>query len=190
MVRLPRGKTHVVAGMVLISICSVGEALAQSDPGVRGGTAGAGGALPGLSATELSFFNAAADVFAEVDTVSGGLGPRFNLDSCAGCHVQPTVGGSSPAVNPQIAVANQAHNTIPSFVTLNGPIREASRAARAGSCSSKKSARRPGPWPEATGVMSATSVPMGVSSGARSRIVSRAICYRRPFSLAQRRIVA
>jgi len=125
MVRLPRAKTHVVAGIVLISICSVGEALAQSDPGVRGGTAGAGGALPGLSATELSFFNAAADVFAEVDTVPGGLGPRFNLDSCAGCHAQPTVGGSSPSINPQVAVANQAHNILPSFVTLNGPVREA-----------------------------------------------------------------
>jgi CxxC motif-containing protein (DUF1111 family) len=56
-----------------------------------------------------------------------GLGPRFNLDSCAGCHVHPEIGGSSPALNPQIAVAHKAGatNQIPSFITANGPIREA-----------------------------------------------------------------
>ena len=41
----------------------------------------------------------------EAEGVSDGLGPRFNLDGCAGCHMQPTVGGTSPAVNPQVAVA-------------------------------------------------------------------------------------
>src|SRR5260221_6881016 len=56
-----------------------------------------------------------------------GLGPRFNLNSCSGCHLQPAVGGSSPAVNPQVAVANLngATNTVPAFVTLTGPVREA-----------------------------------------------------------------
>ena len=55
------------------------------------------------------------------------MGPRFNLDGCAGCHMQPAVGGSSPAVNPQVAVATAfgARNTVPSFITLNGPVREA-----------------------------------------------------------------
>jgi CxxC motif-containing protein (DUF1111 family) len=105
------------------------------DPGVRGGAPGAGGALPGLNATEKAFFTAAQGVFEEVDSVSGkitgedgvGLGPRFNLNSCAGCHAFPAVGGTSPATNPQIAVAtlDGAKNTIPSFITLNGPVREA-----------------------------------------------------------------
>ena len=72
--------------------------------------------------------------FAEVDSVSGtipgepgvGLGPSFNLNSCAGCHKFPAVGGSSPAVNPQVALATQygANNTVPSFITVNGPVRE------------------------------------------------------------------
>ena len=55
------------------------------------------------------------------------MGPRFNLDGCAGCHLQPAVGGTSPAVNPQVAVATAfgAQNTVPSFITLNGPVREA-----------------------------------------------------------------
>jgi CxxC motif-containing protein (DUF1111 family) len=97
------------------------------DPGVRGGPAGAGGPLPGLSTPERNFFDAALDVFQEVDAVSNGLGPRFNADSCAACHAHPAVGGTSPAVNPQFAAAtfNGAKNTVPSFITPDGPVREA-----------------------------------------------------------------
>jgi CxxC motif-containing protein (DUF1111 family) len=56
-----------------------------------------------------------------------GLGPRFNLNSCAGCHAQPAVGGTSPAVNPQVEVATLAgaRNVVPWFVARNGPVREA-----------------------------------------------------------------
>jgi hypothetical protein len=97
------------------------------DPGVRGGSPGAGGPLPGLSQNELNFFNAAKNVFNEVETVPTGLGPGFNLNSCAGCHAQPSVGGSSPAANPQVRVATAqgAINTLPPFVTATGPVREA-----------------------------------------------------------------
>src|SRR5215470_16048803 len=105
------------------------------DPGVRGGRPGAGGPLRGLNTDETTAFTAARDVFAEVDSVSGtvagedgaGLGPRFNMNSCAGCHAQPDIGGSSPAINPQVAVAtlDGARNTVPSFIKVNGPIREA-----------------------------------------------------------------
>src|SRR5262249_21822486 len=67
------------------------------------------------------------NVFTETDSVPLGLGPRFNLDSCSGCHAQPSVGGTSPAINPQIQVANAngAKNTIPPFISATGPIREA-----------------------------------------------------------------
>jgi CxxC motif-containing protein (DUF1111 family) len=103
------------------------------DPGPRTGAASAGKAIPGLSSREITAFTNARATFQEVDSVAGileegkGLGPRFNLDSCAGCHAFPDVGGASPAVNPQIAVARKAgaSNTIPSFISLNGPIREA-----------------------------------------------------------------
>lgn len=49
------------------------------------------------------------------------------MDSCARCHAFPTIGGASPFVNPQIAVATKAgaRNTIPAFVLPNGPVREA-----------------------------------------------------------------
>jgi CxxC motif-containing protein (DUF1111 family) len=51
----------------------------------------------------------------------------MNLGSCGGCHLHPALGGTSPPVNPQIAFANKkgAANTVPSFITLNGPVREA-----------------------------------------------------------------
>ena len=98
-----------------------------SDPGVRGGPAGAGQPLAGLTANEQAFFVAGLEDFAEAEGVGDGLGPRFNLDSCGGCHSQPTVGGTSPAVNPQVAVATDfgARNILPSFITPDGPVREA-----------------------------------------------------------------
>jgi CxxC motif-containing protein (DUF1111 family) len=98
-----------------------------ADPGARGGSPGAGGPLPGLSQNELNFFNAAKNIFSEVETVPTGLGPRFNLDSCSGCHAQPSVGGSSPTTNPQVQAATTqgATNTIPPFITASGPVREA-----------------------------------------------------------------
>jgi CxxC motif-containing protein (DUF1111 family) len=104
-------------------------ALAQSarDPGVRAGAAGAGLSVPNLPTEERSYFDAGKIDFSEQEGVGDGLGPRFNLDGCAGCHMQPAIGGSSPPVNPQVGVATAfgARNTVPSFVTLNGPIREA-----------------------------------------------------------------
>ena len=97
------------------------------DPGVRGGPAGAGGPLPGLTSAQNAFFGNGLEDFAEAEGVGDGLGPRFNLDGCGGCHVQPATGGSSPAVNPQVAIATAfgAKNKVPPFISSNGPIREA-----------------------------------------------------------------
>ena len=101
------------------------------DPGVRGGAAGAGGPLPGLTADETAFFSDGQARFGEIEVVTGGtnngLGPRFNSNQCLSCHAQPAVGGSSPAQNPMIAVAtlNGAKNVVPWFITPNGPVREA-----------------------------------------------------------------
>src|SRR5688572_15805139 len=110
----------------IVAISSAG-AYAQVDPGVRPGASGAGAPLPGLSANELVFFDAGRDDFAEAEGIGDGLGPRFNLDGCGACHLQPDIGGTSPTVNPQVAAATAfgARNTVPSFITLDGPIREA-----------------------------------------------------------------
>ncbi len=100
---------------------------AARDPGVRGGAAGAGAPIAGLTRTELAFFNAGKDDFEEEEKIADGLGPTMNLGSCAACHLQPAVGGTSPAVNPQVAFAKAdgAANAVPSFITPKGPVREA-----------------------------------------------------------------
>ena len=111
-----------------------GDGPHASDPGVRGGSPGAGTPIAGLTSSQLAFFSAGLTNFDTIDSVSGaiagtgtGLGPRFNAESCAQCHAQPSSGGSSPAVNPQVAAATDqgATNLIPPFITINGPVREA-----------------------------------------------------------------
>jgi CxxC motif-containing protein (DUF1111 family) len=149
------------------------------DPGVqsavRTGTFSNGVSIsPGTSLIDPSndpngftaFFEDGLFRFQEIEGVANnadgnnGLGPRFNFNQCAGCHSQPAVGGSGPAVNPQFAgfgscasasdlsegpvngvvvtsgqslptpaqkgtiVCNNT-NRVPSFITANGPTREA-----------------------------------------------------------------
>ncbi|HEY6969714.1 MAG TPA: di-heme oxidoredictase family protein [Candidatus Angelobacter sp.] len=123
----------------------VGTAFAQvNDPGVRSSTGvNAGQPLASVSGNpnDLAFFQAGLAQFNEHQTVTGdnpGLGPRFNLDSCGGCHSQPAAGGTSPSANvfPNVGpnpesqvIANGtvsgSTNTIPSFITATGPVREA-----------------------------------------------------------------
>jgi len=130
----------------LLVCLAASAALAQTDPGPRPGASGAGGPLPGLGTADVTFFNAARDIFTEIDSVSGGiageagkgLGPTFNSNGCATCHAQPDVGGTSPhpslgqvmKKNPQVflgALDRQAGHdqTVPSFITSDGPVREA-----------------------------------------------------------------
>ena len=101
--------------------------LAARDPGVRGGDAGAGAPIAGLTPGQRLFFDAGKDEFEEPETVPDGLGPRFNLNSCGGCHAQPATGGTSPAINPEVEMATDAgaQNQIPFFVQPSGPTREA-----------------------------------------------------------------
>jgi CxxC motif-containing protein (DUF1111 family) len=104
------------------------------DPGVRAGSVGAGQPLSTLTSDQLLFFQDGQTRFQEVDTVPAGLGPAYNSTSCASCHSQPAVGGSSPSAtqypnvgpNPQVAAATAggATNTVPSFITADGPVRE------------------------------------------------------------------
>jgi CxxC motif-containing protein (DUF1111 family) len=110
---------------------------AQTDPGPRPNptAGGTGGARPlrNLNANEIAAFNEGMVRFSEVDSVSGtqpgargtGLGPRFNGNSCAQCHAHPVAGGSSPQVNPQVAMATTfgAQNAVPAFIQQNGPVR-------------------------------------------------------------------
>lgn len=117
---------RILSGLATV-ILGAGCCFAQTDPGVRGGAPGAGTPFTALTAGELDFFtNHGVPAFSEVENVAAGLGPRFNLDSCGGCHAQPGLGGSSPAANPQYvnAATMAPGNTVPSFITPNGPVRE------------------------------------------------------------------
>jgi len=97
---------------------------------------------PGLSPALKVACEQAIIRFQEVDSVSGtlpgeegvGLGPTFNGNSCAMCHSEPGVLGSSPGLNskidpmpnPQVALAtlDGARNVVPAFITPGGPVRE------------------------------------------------------------------
>ena len=111
------------------------------DPGVRGGTVNSGQPLSSVSQTPGApdFFANGLLRFQNVESVQGGanngLGPRFNSNQCSSCHSQPAIGGSSPSAtvfpnvgpNPETLVysLDGAQNTLPSFITPNGPVREA-----------------------------------------------------------------
>ena len=135
---LARRPSSLRAALTLSTALLVLPAQARAeatDPGPRAGPAAAGGPLPSLTQAELDQFNAGQDEFADPQSVSGGiadeggagLGPRFNANSCSACHSQPAVGGTSPALNPLIEIANLdgATNVVPWFIVPNGPVREA-----------------------------------------------------------------
>jgi CxxC motif-containing protein (DUF1111 family) len=140
-------KLLAIASVLLFSaaLAFPGNVLAQTDPGVRGGpingqpgaTQGGPLPLPSVNANTptgiLEFFDNGLGRFQEQEVVSGGvnngLGPRFNLNSCSGCHAQPAVGGSSPQSNPEFQViaqgiASGSTNSLPSFITPHGPTLE------------------------------------------------------------------
>jgi CxxC motif-containing protein (DUF1111 family) len=120
-----------------------GSSSGAQDPGPRAGSVGAGKPLSTLNAYQLQFFRNGLARFIQVDSVSGtisgepgeGLGPGYNSNSCVSCHAQPSAGGTSPSTNaypnigpnPQVAVATAdgATNTLPYFITSDGPVREA-----------------------------------------------------------------
>jgi len=134
----------VVALAFLLAVSFATVTLGQhspQDPGVRGGTVNSGQPLSSVSQTPGApdFFANGLLRFQEIESVQGGanngLGPRFNSNQCSSCHSQPAIGGTSPSAtvfpsigpNPETLVygLDGAQNTLPSFITPNGPVREA-----------------------------------------------------------------
>jgi CxxC motif-containing protein (DUF1111 family) len=129
-------RKSLVLQLSLGTLLFAGAAFAQTDPGVQGGNRGTGAVLstvasdPGLAA----FFTDGQSRFTDVESVSNsptgnnGLGPRFNSVSCVSCHIQPAIGGTGAATNPQFSFAGSSvapKDTTPAFITANGPTREA-----------------------------------------------------------------
>ncbi len=129
----------LLASLVATAVQSpIAQAAGPTDPGVRHAPTDNSTPQPlaGLGPDEMTFFLDGMARFNFIEVVSGGsaaegtgngLGPRFNSNQCASCHLQPNVGGSSPPINPlpAIAAADGATNTVPWFIVSHGPIREA-----------------------------------------------------------------
>ena len=108
--------------------CSSAQAEIARDPGPHPtGATDQPQPLEGLTSGQTALFNAGMAKFQGREAVKDGLGPTMNLDSCGGCHSQPTAGGTSPAKNPQFIFFNdnlKKTNRLPPFITENGPVRE------------------------------------------------------------------
>ncbi|HET6840403.1 MAG TPA: di-heme oxidoredictase family protein [Candidatus Angelobacter sp.] len=105
------------------------------------GNEGAGEVLGNAGPLSTPFWFDALAVFSQLASVDGaidsasknptilGLGPAFNANSCFTCHSQPTIGGTSPAQNPQLPLAHAFGATnaedLGRFLKPNGPVREA-----------------------------------------------------------------
>src|SRR2546428_8194618 len=98
----------VVGAILVVALFGASQAIQAQhraqDPGVRGGPAGAGEPIVGLSADELDMFKAGLTEFSEEDGITEGVGPRFNFVSCAGCRSQAATGGTRPVTNPLFRV--------------------------------------------------------------------------------------
>ncbi|MGA7292773.1 MAG: di-heme oxidoredictase family protein [Terriglobales bacterium] len=123
-----------ITSLSLAVVLVAGPASAQTDPGVQSASRGTGATIinpPSDPNGFTAFFNDGLSRFQEVEAVSNsannGLGPRFNATQCSSCHAQPAVGGSGAAVNPQFLFISSGvapNDTMPSFITANGPTLE------------------------------------------------------------------
>ena len=93
-----------------------------------------GGPFDGLTVDEIMAFNRGKELMKKRFTPSEGLGPFYNTTSCANCHEDPVVGGSSPAyrnfyivgigeVGDQVPIQDPEIPSLvlPSYGILDGP---------------------------------------------------------------------
>src|SRR5262245_698760 len=99
-----------LASAVALPLLEAGAQLAlpftAQDPGPRLTPSRNGAPFEGLTPVQHQLFINGHQVFNAAATVQGtlpgtrpGLGPRFNMDSCAGCHGHPHLGGTSQMLN-------------------------------------------------------------------------------------------
>jgi hypothetical protein len=110
--------------------CPVTPCPTAVDPGPRPLPADSGNFYSTLTANQNAITERLTQIFTEVNYVAGGplvktvgLGPYFNSNQCTSCHAYPAPGGSSAPTNPLFGVyqLEGATNTMPYFVTTNGP---------------------------------------------------------------------
>jgi CxxC motif-containing protein (DUF1111 family) len=79
-----------------------------------------GDPLPGLTADELSRFQAGKAAFEEVEGVADGVGPVFNRDSCVACHDGQATGGGSAILS--IRIGSMTNGLFDSLIDKGGPV--------------------------------------------------------------------
>lgn len=86
----------VLLAPLLLTGCPFLQPPAMDDgPIAEGIMAKMGEPLPGATAEQLETFRRGKEVFLKRFDLADGLGPTFNLTSCAGCHEKPAPGGSA-----------------------------------------------------------------------------------------------
>lgn len=84
----------LAASLVIAAGCGGGSGSSSADPADI--FAPLGEPLPSASNAQLAAFARGREVALHPFRPADGLGPEFNLVSCAGCHEKPVTGGSGP----------------------------------------------------------------------------------------------
>ena len=92
-----------------------------------------GDPLPGLSDAELARFAAGVEEFESEETPEEGLGPVFNDTSCARCHADPGVGGSSATLETRFGGVGKDGKFDP-LTSEGGSLIQVNGIGPAGSC--------------------------------------------------------
>ena len=92
-----------------------------------------GDPLPGLTQAELARFAAGKEEFEAEETPEEGLGPVFNDTSCARCHADPGVGGSSGLLETRFG-ARRADGTFDPLSAEGGSLIQVKGIGVAGNC--------------------------------------------------------
>ncbi|MEP0847794.1 MAG: c-type cytochrome [Phycisphaerae bacterium] len=95
-----RGKWIAAGAAALLSPlaltgCPLGGTAMDDGPIADGIAAKLGEPIPSATAEQLATFERGRKVFTKRFDLADGLGPSFNLNSCAGCHEKPVGGGGA-----------------------------------------------------------------------------------------------
>lgn len=103
----------------LAALLAAPAALAQAVPATP-----VGSPIPGLSPQELALFLDGKEAFQHAFTLSEGVGPIFNAQSCATCHGFPAAGGSESGTAHNVThfMLNPAGGNFELALELGGPV--------------------------------------------------------------------
>ena len=115
----PRVGPLAILGGALLLI--VGLIARTTNPAQAAGDLG--GPVSGLTPDELSRFEAGAAIFSKVHGPEDGLGPLFNGQACAECHMLPAPGGADKTRNHLIVrIGRESGDRYDDMAEFGGPV--------------------------------------------------------------------